>query len=80
MVSFLYSDTPTKSVIDGLELTGTLEIVKIATDGACGGKVVWKQTPLTTGAQTVEDSVQNFAKVGGLGGSAAGQNKERLKE
>jgi hypothetical protein len=72
--SGFHADGLAKSVMEGFELSGAFEVMKIASDRSFGRKVVGHQTPLAASAETIENSVDNFAQVGGFGGAAGGQN------
>ena len=80
MTPFLNPDLFAKGLVDGVELTGTLEVVKIMLDGTLRRKIVRKHFPLAAGFELIENAVGDFTQDDGFGPPAFRELQERLKQ
>ena len=80
IASRLNTDGTPQSIIDFFPLSIPFETVKVPSDCSFGRKIVWEQTPLTSGASLVKDGVEDFPQVGRFGRTARWQNDLRSDE
>ena len=74
------ADRPMQGVVDPLDGAVGSPLAEVAVDGPRRGEIVGQEIPGASGAEVIEDGVEDLSHVGSAGPSAAGRGREQGPE